>query len=177
MISGSSPVITISDLSKKEDEKGTTGALIKGMISTLKDGGFTVGGFDAYITSDVIIGAGLSSSAAFETLIGTVISGLYNDMRIDPVIIAKAGQKAENVFFGKPCGLMDQMACSIGNMVHIDFRDPSEPVTEKIGFDFDMTGYSLCITDTKGSHSDLTHEYAAVPQEMKEIARLLGHDV
>ena len=177
VISGSSPVITISDLSKKEDEKGTTGALIKGMISTLKDGGFTVGGFDAYITSDVIIGAGLSSSAAFETLIGTVISGLYNDMRIDPVIIAKAGQKAENVFFGKPCGLMDQMACSIGNMVHIDFRDPSEPVTEKIGFDFDMTGYSLCITDTKGSHSDLTHEYAAVPQEMKEIARLLGHDV
>ena len=98
-------------------------------------------------------------------------------MEIDPVTIAKAGQIAENEFFGKPCGLMDQMACSVGNMVHIDFKDPADPVIEKIDFDFAKTGYSLCITDTKGSHSDLTHEYAAVPSEMKEIAKLLGHDV
>ena len=177
VVSGNGPLITIDDLTRKEEEKGTTAALIKGVISTLKDSGYKTGGFDAYITSDVLIGAGLSSSAAFETLIGTIISGLYNGMEIDPVTIAKAGQTAENVFFGKPCGLMDQMACSVGNMVHIDFKDPKEPVTEKISFDFGKTGYSLCITDTKGSHSDLTHEYAAVPSEMKEIAELLGYDV
>ena len=177
VVSGDAPLITIDDLTKKEEEKGTTAALIKGVISTLKDEGYVTGGFDAYITSDVLIGAGLSSSAAFETLIGTIIAGLYNNMEIDPVTIAKAGQVAENEFFGKPCGLMDQMACSVGNMVHIDFKDPSDPITEKIDFDFSKTGYSLCITDTKGSHSDLTHEYAAVPSEMKEIAKLLGHDV
>ena len=177
VVSGDAPLITIDDLAKKEDEKGTTAALIKGVISTLNDEGYVTGGFDAYITSDVLIGAGLSSSAAFETLIGTIIAGLYNNMEIDPVTIAKAGQIAENEFFGKPCGLMDQMACSVGNMVHIDFKDPADPVIEKIDFDFAKTGYSLCITDTKGSHSDLTHEYAAVPSEMKEIAKLLGHDV
>ena len=177
VVSGDAPLITITDLDKDPGEKGTTAALIKGVISTLKESGYKTGGFDAYITSDVLIGAGLSSSAAFETLIGTIVSGLFNDMQIDPVTIAKAGQIAENEFFGKPCGLMDQMACSVGNMVHIDFKDPADPVIEKIGFDFEKTGYSLCITDTKGSHSDLTHEYAAVPSEMKEIAKLLGHDV
>ncbi len=177
VVSGDAPLITIENLTKKEDEKGTTAALIKGVIRSLKDEGYVTGGFDAYITSDVLIGAGLSSSAAFETLIGTIIAGLYNNMEIDPVTIAKAGQIAENEFFGKPCGLMDQMACSVGNMVHIDFKDPADPVIEKINFDFAKTGYSLCITDTKGSHSDLTHEYAAVPSEMKEIAKLLGHDV
>lgn len=177
VVSGDAPLIIIDDLAKKEDEKGTTAALIKGVIRSLKDEGYITGGFDAYITSDVLIGAGLSSSAAFETLIGTIIAGLYNNMEIDPVTIAKAGQIAENEFFGKPCGLMDQMACSVGNMVHIDFKDPADPVIEKIDFDFAKTGYSLCITDTKGSHSDLTHEYAAVPSEMKQIAKLLGHDV
>lgn len=175
--SGNDPLITIDDLTMREEEKGTTAALIKGVLSTLKDSGYKTGGFEAYITSDVLIGAGLSSSAAFETLIGTVTAGLYNDMEIDPVTIAKAGQTAENRFFGKPCGLMDQMACSVGNLVHIDFKNPSDPVTERIDYDFAGTGYSLCITDTKGSHSDLTHEYAAVPSEMKEIAKLLRHDV
>ena len=177
VVSGDAPLIIITDLDKDPGEKGTTAALIKGVISTLKESGYRTGGFDAYITSDVLIGAGLSSSAAFETLIGTIVSGFFNDMQIDPVTIAKAGQIAENEFFGKPCGLMDQMACSVGNMVHIDFKDPADPVIEKIGFDFEKTGYSLCITDTKGSHSDLTHEYAAVPSEMKEIAKLLGQDV
>ena len=147
------------------------------MLQALSQDGYEVGGFDAYITSDVLIGAGLSSSAAFETLIGTIISGLYNDMKIDPVTIAKAGQYAENVYFGKPCGLMDQMACSVGNMVHIDFKHPDNPEVERIEFDFTKTGYSLCITDTKGSHSDLTADYAAVPSEMKAVASLLGHDV
>ena len=169
--------IALDDLSLKENEKGSTSALIRGVLAGLKNDGYKLGGFDAYITSDVLIGAGLSSSAAFETLIGTIVSGLYNDMTIDPVTIAKIGQYAENTYFGKPCGLMDQMACSVGNLVHIDFNDPADPVIDKADFDFSKTDYVLCITDTKGSHADLTDEYAAVPAEMKKIASLLGHDV
>lgn len=169
--------ISISDLEYRKEEKGTTAALIRGVLGGLKDSGYSSGGFDAYITSDVLAGAGLSSSAAFETLIGTVVSGLYNGMNIDPVTIAKTGQFAENRYFGKPCGLMDQMACSVGNLVHIDFEDPSSPVVDKVDFDFAGSGYVLCITDTKGSHADLTDEYAAVPSEMRKIALLLGHDV
>ncbi|MBQ6016990.1 MAG: galactokinase [Clostridiales bacterium] len=169
--------IALDDLGLREDEKGSTSALIRGVLSGLKNDGFKLGGFDAYITSDVLIGAGLSSSAAFETLIGTIVSGLFNGGSIDPVTIAKTGQFAENAYFGKPCGLMDQMACSVGNLVHIDFADPSNPVVDKVGFDFSKTDYFLCITDTKGSHADLTDEYAAVPIEMKKIASLLGEDV
>ncbi|PWJ70280.1 galactokinase [Ruminococcaceae bacterium R-25] len=169
--------IDLNDLSLREDEKGTTPALIRGVLAGLKDNGFILGGFDAYITSDVLIGAGLSSSAAFETLIGTIVSGLYNDSKIDPVTIAKIGQFAENRYFGKPCGLMDQMACSVGNLVHIDFNDTDNPVVDKVDFDFSKTDYVLCITDTKGSHADLTNEYAAVPLEMKKIASLLGYEV
>ena len=169
--------IDLCDLHIHEEEKGSTASLIRGVLAGLKKNGFAVGGFDAYITSDVLIGAGLSSSAAFETLIGTIVSGLYNDMNIDPVTIAKIGQYAENIYFGKPCGLMDQMACSVGNLVHIDFEDPANPVVDKVGFDFSETDYLLCITDTKGSHADLTDEYAAVPAEMKNIASILGYDV
>lgn len=169
--------IGLTDLELREEEKGSTASLIRGVLAGLKNSGYTLGGFDAYITSDVLIGAGLSSSAAFETLIGTVVSGLYNDMNIDPVEIAKIGQFAENRYFGKPCGLMDQMACSVGSLVHIDFEDPSNPIVDKVDFDFSKTDYVLCITDTKGSHADLTDEYAAVPAEMKKIASLLGHDV
>ncbi len=169
--------ISLDDLALREDEKGSTAALIRGVLAGLKDKGYELGGFDAYITSDVLIGAGLSSSAAFETLIGTIVSGLFNNMSIDPVIIAMIGQYAENTYFGKPCGLMDQMACSVGNLVHIDFNDPANPVVEKVDFDFSKTDYVLCITDTKGSHADLTDEYAAVPEEMKKIASLLGYDV
>ena len=170
-------VIYIDDLAIRENEIGTTASLIRGVLAGLHENGFKLGGFDAYITSDVLIGAGLSSSAAFETLIGTIVSGLFNDMKIDPVTIAKIGQFAENKYFGKPCGLMDQTACSVGNLVHIDFEDPVAPKVEKVVFDFSKTDYVLCITDTKGSHADLTHEYAAVPAEMKKIATLLGHDV
>ena len=169
--------IDLSDLELREDEKGSTPALIRGVLKGLKDNGYKLGGFNAYITSAVLIGAGLSSSAAFETLIGTIVSGLFNDGAIDPVTIAKIGQFAENVYFGKPCGLMDQMACSVGNLVHIDFEDPANPKVDKVGFDFSKTNYVLCITDTKGSHADLTDEYAAVPAEMKKIASLLGSDV
>ena len=169
--------IDLKDTVLREEEKGSTAALIRGVLAGLKDNGSVLGGFNAYITSDVLIGAGLSSSAAFETLIGTIASGMFNGMNIDSVTIAKIGQFAENTYFGKPCGLMDQMACSVGNLVHIDFKDPSNPIVDKVDFDFSKTDYVLCITDTKGSHADLTDEYAAVPAEMKKIASLLGHDV
>ena len=173
----STNTIDVSDLAVRQDETGTTPALIRGMLQALSSQGYKIGGFDAYVTSDVLVGAGISSSAAFETLVGTIVSGLYNDMKIDPVTIAKAGQYAENVYFGKPCGLMDQMACSVGNMVHIDFKYPDNPEVERIEFDFSKTGYCLCITNTRGSHSNLTDEYAAVPAEMKKVAELLGHEV
>ncbi len=174
---GQEIVISLEDVSVKLKEKGTTTALIKGVVEGFAENGYQVGGFCAYITSDVLIGAGLSSSAAFETLIGTVLSGLYNDMKVSPVEIAMIGQFAENVYFGKPCGLMDQMACSVGNLVYIDFKDPANPKVEKVAADMDAFGYSLCITDTKGSHADLTDEYAAVPEEMKRVARYFGKDV
>lgn len=170
-------VIALDDLEPEEDEKETTLALIKGVLAGFVEGGHKVGGFCAYATSDVLIGAGLSSSAAFETLIGTILSGLYNAMSVSPVEIALIGQYAENVYFGKPCGLMDQMACSVGNLVHIDFENPKDPKVEKLAFDMSEHGYSLCITDTKGSHADLTDEYAAVPREMKAVANYFGKDV
>ena len=179
VVSGDYPMITVdvNDLEKKEKEEGTTLSLIKGVLAGIKDHGGKVGGFKAYITSDVLIGAGLSSSAAFETIIGTIISGLYNDMTISPVDIAIIGQYAENVYFGKPCGLMDQTASSVGNLVHIDFADKKNPVIEAVSCDLGKYGYSLCITDTKGSHADLTPDYAAVPAEMRAAAAVFGKEV
>lgn len=170
-------IISLDDIGLKVEEKETTTALIKGVVAGFVERGYKVGGFCAYATSDVLIGAGLSSSAAFETLIGTILSGLFNDMSISAVEIAIIGQYAENVYFGKPCGLMDQMACSVGNLVHIDFENPAKPQVEKLDFNMSDYGYSLCITDTKGSHADLTDEYAAVPQEMKAVANFFGKDV
>ena len=170
-------IIPMNYIESVEEEKETTKALIKGVVAGFVGAGYKVGGFCAYATSDVLIGAGLSSSAAFETLIGTILSGLYNDMGISPVEIAMIGQYAENVYFGKPCGLMDQMACSVGNLVHIDFKNPKNPEVEKLDFNMSEHGYSLCITDTKGSHTDLTDEYAAVPQEMKAVANYFGKEV
>lgn len=169
--------VNLDDLTQNDKENGSTISLIRGVLMGVRTRGYTLGGFQAYITSDVLIGAGLSSSAAFETLIGTVVSGLYNDMKISAIDIALIGQYAENVYFGKPCGLMDQMACSVGNLVHIDFADPTSPAVEKIEFDLEEYGYSLCIVDTKGSHADLTDEYAAIPLEMKKAASCFGREV
>ena len=169
--------ISLDELDKIDSEEGTTHALIRGVIAKTKANGHNIGGFDAYITSNVLSGSGLSSSAAFEVLIGTILSGLYNDMSISPIEIAIIGQYAENVYFGKPCGLMDQLACSVGSLCHIDFADTSDPVVEKINFDLEGAGYSLCITDTKGSHSDLTPDYAAIPAEMKSVAACFGKEV
>ena len=168
--------IPLDNIEKVDSEEGTTVALIKGVIYGVKNAGYEIGGFDAYITSDVLSGSGLSSSAAFETIIGTILSGLYNDMKIDAVEIAKLGQYAENVYFGKPCGLMDQMACSVGSLCQIDFKNPEEPVIDRVEFDLSSVGYSLCITDTKGSHADLTPDYAAVPVEMKNAASCFGKE-
>lgn len=169
--------ILLNDLSFQEDEKETTTALIKGVAASLKNKNYKIGGFTAYITGDVLIGGGLSSSAAFETVIGTVFSHLYNDGKISQAEVAIAGQYAENVYFGKPCGLMDQMACSFGGMVAMDFKDSLLPQVEQIKNDFNKFGYSLCITDTKGSHADLTDDYATIPEEMKAVAAYFGKEV
>ena len=176
LVSGDFPmeVIDVADVAKRESEKDTTTALIRGVLAGLKDMGCKLGGFKAYVTSDVIMGAGMSSSAAFESLIGTIISGLYNDMSVSSVDIAKIGQYAENEYFGKPCGLMDQMACSVGGMVYIDFANRTRPAVEKIACNFEEAGLSLCIVDTKGSHADLTPDYAAIPEEMRQVAEYFG---
>ncbi|MBU5459488.1 galactokinase [Anaerostipes sp. MSJ-23] len=160
----------LNHLDKNDVKDGSSEALIAGVAFKLKEEGYKIGGFEAYVTSDVLNGAGMSSSAAFEVLIGNILSGLYNDMKISPVFLAQAGQFAENEFFGKPCGLMDQMASSIGGLINIDFEDPEKPQIKKVEVDFEEYGHSLCIVDTKGSHADLTDDYAAIPEEMKEVA-------
>lgn len=168
--------IDVNDLAVKKEEAGTSEALVRGVLAKLKELNYQIGGFNAFITSDVIMGAGLSSSAAFETIIGTILSGLYNDMTVDPVLIAQIGQYAENVYFGKPCGLMDQCASSVGSLINIDFKDIDKPVVRKVDVDFSKFEHSLCIVDTKGSHADLTDEYAAIPAEMKKIANYFNKE-
>ena len=168
--------IYLNDLDKKDEEEGTSEGLIRGVVSKLKELGYNIGGFKAFITSDVLVGAGLSSSAAFETIIGTIIDGLYNDMSIDMVTIAKVGQYAENVYFGKPCGLMDQCACAVGGLISIDFNDTEHPVVNHVDVDFSKYDHSLCIVDTKGSHADLTDAYGAIPTEMKDVAHYFGKE-
>ena len=170
-------VIDLSVLTPQNKEIEHAPALIRGVAARFAQLGYTVGGFDAYTTSDVLKGSGLSSSAAFEVLVCTMLNHLYNDGRMDPVTAAMVSQYAENVFFKKPCGLMDQMACSVGGFVAIDFQDPAQPVIEKVDFDFAQVQHRLCIVDTGGSHSDLTGEYAAVPAEMKQVAALFGKQV
>lgn len=169
--------ISLTDFSPKKEEQGTSAGLIRGVAAKLKEEEYNVGGFEAYVTSDVLNGAGMSSSAAFEVLVGNILSGLYNEGKISPVLLAQAGQYAENVFFGKPCGLMDQMASSVGNLIFIDFADVQNPVIKKVDVNFEDFGHSLCIIDTKGSHADLTDEYAAIPEEMKKVAVYFGKEV
>ncbi len=177
--SGKYPILTINtaelEISKKE--YGTTAALVRGVAAGLKQAGYRIGGFRAFIASDVLSGSGMSSSAALEILIGTILSGLYNGMQLDPVFLAQVGQYAENIYFGKPCGLMDQMACSVGGLVYIDFENLETPVVKPVNIDFKEFGHSLCIVDTKGSHANLTGDYAAIPQEMKKVAEHYGKEV
>lgn len=169
--------VDISELMPSEDMYGKSASMIKGVAAGLKNNGYKIGGFDACTTSDVMGGSGLSSSAAFEVLLGTVFSHLYNDGNIDAVTIAKVAQYSENVFFGKPSGLLDQMASSVGTFVTIDFESTENPVIKKLDFDFAKSGYSLCIVDTHGNHSDLTDDYAAVRGEMESVAKALGKNV
>lgn len=170
-------VVDLNDLVPDEKKFGDSTALVQGVAASIKDLGFVVSGFDACTTSDVMGGSGLSSSAAFEVLLGSVLSYLFNDGKISPVDIAKVAQYSENVFFGKPCGLLDQMASSVGTFVTIDFKSTKEPVIKKIGYDFSKSGHSLCIVDTGGNHSDLTDDYAAVREEMESVAKAMGKSV
>ncbi len=160
-----------------ESKFGTSASLIAGMAAGFSEKGCRIGGFDAYTTSNVLKGSGISSSAAFEDMIGNILNHLYNDGKVDNVEIAKLSQYAENRFFGKPCGLMDQVACGVGGIVAIDFADPKDPVIEKIDFDFSGAGYRLCIVNTGGNHADLTDDYASIPAEMKAVAAAFGKAV
>ena len=170
-------VIDISTYTEpNQDDYFSSGALIAGMAKAFKNSGYVAGGYVAYTTSNVFKGSGLSSSAAFEVMVGNILNYLYNDGKVDNVEIAKMAQYSENVFFGKPCGLMDQMACAVGGFVHIDFEDTSSPVIEKIDFDMSGAGYALCIVNTGGNHADLNEDYASVPAEMKAVARFLGYE-
>ncbi len=167
-------VVDISDLSVNDDDVNTSAALIRGVADGFVKNGFKIGGFRAYTTSNVLKGSGLSSSAAFEVLVGTILNYLYNECEATPVKIAQIAQYAENVHFGKPSGLMDQMASSVGSFITIDFEDTENPIINSVAFDFKKAGYNLCIVDTKGNHADLTPEYAAIPSEMKAVAGYFG---
>ncbi|MBQ3591645.1 MAG: galactokinase [Clostridia bacterium] len=157
-----------------EDLFFTSAAIIAGMEKAFLNAGYKVGGFDAYTTSNVLKGSGISSSAAFEVMVGNILNYLYNDGRVSNVEIAKMAQFAENKYFGKPCGLMDQTACAVGGFITIDFADPTAPVIEKMDFDLGKAGYALCIVNTGGNHADLNEDYASVPAEMKAVAAVLG---
>ena len=159
------------------DKFGTSESIVAGMCAGFSANGYKTGGFVAYITSNVLKGSGLSSSAAFEDMIGTIESHLYNGGRVDNVEIAKLAQWAENKFFGKPCGLMDQVACAVGGIVAIDFKNTKDPVITPIDFDITGAGYNLCIVNTGGNHADLTDDYASVPAEMKSVAAYFGKEV
>lgn len=178
--------VDLAGLDPLSSETGSTASLIRGVAAGFAKKGYRIGGFNAYVTSDVLGGSGLSSSASFESLIGVILSGLYNNDKVSTVDIAKIGQFAENHYMDKPCGLMDQMACSVGGFVHIDFAktgdgdplfDDTYPKIERIDLDPSDYGYSLVITDTKASHADLTDEYASIPAEMKAVAAFFDKEV
>lgn len=167
-------IIELGDLEIHEEQFDKAIALIRGVIRRFVDLGYDVKGFDAYTTSNVLKGSGLSSSAAFEVLVGTIINGLYANNEVSPIEIAKFGQFAENVYYNKPSGLMDQMASSVGSVVSIDFKSTEKPVVKKVEFDLAKHGYALCIIDSGADHADLTDEYATIPADMKAVASYFG---
>lgn len=166
--------VALDSLSPREDEKNTSAALVRGVAAKIAELGHTLCGFDAYVTSNVLSGSGLSSSAAYEVLIGNILNHLCCGGALDPVEIAKIGQYAENVYFGKPCGLMDQMGSAVGGAVAIDFHDPASPVVRRADYDFSASGHALCIVDTASSHGDLTDDYADITREMGAVAAYFG---
>ena len=167
----------VSGLDVHPEETGTTAALIRGTARSLRDRGIPVGGFSAYLTSEVPAGSGLSSSASFEVAIGAVINGLFGGGRLPYSELAKAAQEAENRFFGKPSGLMDQMACAAGGLIQIDFKNPNQPLVREIPAEWNKAGWNLCIVNTYGSHADLTADYAEIPMDMKAVASCYGKTV
>ncbi len=167
-------VIDLNELEPNEAEFGRAMALIRGMCGEFKADGYSIGGFKAYTTSNVLKGSGLSSSAAFEVLIGNILSGLYNENTVDPIEIAKISQRSENKYFGKPCGLMDQMASSVGGFTGIDFNDPEKPIIEKVSFDIKAQGHNLVIVNTGGNHADLTQDYADITIECRAVSEFFG---
>ena len=175
---GYKPVeIDLNDLDARESEKNTTAALIRGVAAAFARRGYKLSGFEAKVRSTVLPGSGLSSSAAFEVLIGRILNGLFAGGAVSAIEIAQIGQYAENVYYGKPSGLMDQMASSVGGLVYIDFADPKNPIVEKVDYDFVHSGYTLCTIDSGADHADLTDEYAAMPVEMKAVAAFFGKEV
>jgi galactokinase len=169
--------VDLSQLNPDISEYYTSASLVRGICSRMKELGFAIGGFNAVIDGGVPKGSGLSSSASFEVLIGTILSELFNEGKLDPITNAIIGQYAENNFFGKPCGLMDQTACAVGGFITIDFKTPANPIVKKVNFDFTKTGFALVITDTGGNHADLNDEYASLPVEMKSVAKVFDAKV
>lgn len=166
--------VNLDNLEIDDAETGRAISLIRGMCSIFKSNGYEIGGFDAYTTSNVLKGSGLSSSAAFEVLIGNILSGMFNGGQVDRIEIAKIAQKAESVFFGKPCGLLDQSASSLGGFTAIDFKDPKAPVVEQVDFDLAEHGYALCVVNTGGNHANLTQDYADITVECRNISNFFG---
>lgn len=169
--------VRLDRLEPVPEERNTTAALVRGVAAAFSQRGCELSGLEAHVTSTVLPGSGLSSSAAFEVLMGTILNELFFGGRLTPADIAIIGQQAENRYFGKPCGLMDQMASSVGGMVYMDFRDPAAPMVEKLDFDFASAGHALCILDSGASHADLTDEYAAIPEELGRISGYFGQSV
>ncbi len=168
--------VCLDNLSVIENEKNTASALIRGIASRIMDLGYNVSGFDAYTTSNVLCGSGLSSSAAFEVLVASIVNEHFCNGELSPVDLAKISQYAENIYFGKPCGLMDQTACAVGGFVEIDFENPKSPIVENIQFDLETNGYKLVIVNTGANHADLTDDYSSVPADMKSVAKCFGKE-
>jgi galactokinase len=166
----------LSDLGARPEEKGTTAALIRGIAAELTGQGVPVRGFTANAASTVLPGSGLSSSAAVEVLFGRIFDNLFGEGKRSALELARIGQKAENAYFGKPCGLMDQVACASGGAIAIDFKDPAHPAVKQIGFDLTAAGYALCVVNTHGSHANLIPDYAAIPAEMRAVAGFFGKE-
>ena len=169
--------VDLSDLSVKKEETGNSVSLLRGVAARLTQLGYTMGGFDAYTTTRVLRGSGLSSSAAFEVLTATIMNQLFCGGALSSTELAKVGQYAENVYFGKPCGLMDQMACATGGVIVIDFKDPDNPDLRRVQVDLSRFGHAMCIIDTRASHADLTADYAAITQEMRQVAACFGREI
>ena len=170
-------VIDLNDLEARKEEENTTAALLRGECAAFTQRGAKLAGLDVYVSSNVPKGSGVSSSAAFEVLIGVILNDCFMTEKVSPIAIAQIGQWAENVYFGKPCGLMDQMASSVGNIITIDFASPAKPVVEPVAVDFSKAGLALCILDSGADHADLTDEYAAIPAECRAVAAVCGGEV